>query len=112
MTDMNITVQPGRYVVAVSGGVDSMVLLDLLRQKPDLHLIIAHFDHGIRGDSTEDRHLVQQIAHTYDMPFVYDEGHLGSQASQATARSGNYNGASPRRRDRNSSIKPAPWYGA
>lgn len=87
---MDIAVQPGGYVVAVSGGVDSVVLLALLQQKPGLHLTVAHFDHGIREDSAEDRHLVQELAKKYDLPFVYDEGHLGAGASEATARKARY----------------------
>ena len=36
--DFSIAVPAGTYVVAVSGGVDSMVLLDLVRQQLDLNL--------------------------------------------------------------------------
>ena len=87
---MDITMQPGRYVIAVSGGVDSVVLLDLLTQLPGVGLIVAHYDHGIRGDSAEDRRLVQKLAKDYNLPFVYDEGHLGKDASEATARKSRY----------------------
>jgi tRNA(Ile)-lysidine synthetase-like protein len=87
---MNVRVTPGKYVVAVSGGVDSMVLLDLLRQKPRLQLVIAHFDHGIRPDSAEDRKLVQRIARAYDLPFVYGRGRLGPNASEALGREARY----------------------
>ncbi len=77
-------------MVAVSGGVDSMVLLDLLRQKPRLKLIIAHFDHGIRPDSAEDRKLVERTARLYGLPFFYAQGKLGPQASEALAREARY----------------------
>lgn len=87
---MHIDIQKGRYVVAVSGGVDSMVLLDLLSKRSELHLIVAHFDHGIREDSAEDRRLVQRIAKELHIPFVYDEGQLGAEASEATARDARY----------------------
>lgn len=87
---MNIRVRPGKYVVAVSGGVDSMVLLDLLRQKPGLELVVAHFDHGIRPDSAEDRKLVQRIAEAYELPFVYAQGNLGPKVSEALARDMRY----------------------
>jgi tRNA(Ile)-lysidine synthase len=83
-------IRPGKYVVAVSGGVDSMVLLDLLRQKPRLELIVAHFDHGIRPDSADDRKLVQRIAKHYGLPFVYAQGHLGPKSSEALAREARY----------------------
>jgi tRNA(Ile)-lysidine synthetase-like protein len=87
---MRITVGPGTYVVAVSGGVDSMVLLDILRRHPGLKLIVAHFDHGIREDSHHDRRLVQQIARKHGLPFVHHEGRLGTKASEAKARQARY----------------------
>lgn len=87
---MNIRVRAGKYVVAVSGGVDSVVLLDLLVKKPKLELVVAHFDHGIRDDSAEDRKLVQKLAKHYDVPVVYRSGKLGPKASEATARQARY----------------------
>lgn len=80
----------GTYVVAVSGGVDSMVLLDLLRQRPGMKLIVAHYDHGIRRDSADDRKLVQQIAKKHGLTFVHAAGKLGPEASEATARKARY----------------------
>jgi tRNA(Ile)-lysidine synthase len=87
---MNINLEPGRYVVAVSGGVDSMALLYLLKDLPDVQLVVAHFDHGIRQDSEEDRRLVQKVAKTYKLPFVYGSGNLGSRVSEAEARKARY----------------------
>lgn len=85
----------GLYVVAVSGGVDSMVLLDILAMDPrraagQLQLIVAHYDHGIRPDSGLDRKLVAEAAKRYGLRFVYDEGHLGVGASEAAARKARY----------------------
>ena len=34
---------------AVSGGADSVCLLDLVRRLGDVTALCAHFDHGIRG---------------------------------------------------------------
>ena len=87
---MEITVRPGKYVVAVSGGVDSMVLLDILRQQPGVDLVVAHFEHGIRQDSDEDRQLVGQVAAQYSLPFIYARGNLGAGASEAQARTARY----------------------
>jgi tRNA(Ile)-lysidine synthetase-like protein len=87
---ISISLSPGKYVAAVSGGVDSMVLLDLLRKIHGVELTVAHFDHGIRPDSSEDRQLVQRICNEYGLPFVYAEGHLGKKASEATARTARY----------------------
>lgn len=87
---MKISVNPGRYVAAVSGGVDSMVLLHLLHKQPGVVLTVAHFDHGIRPDSHQDRLLVQDAAARYGMPFVFEEGRLGPGTSEATARAARY----------------------
>lgn len=87
--------QPGRYVVAISGGVDSVALLHLLHTQyrsldNKYQFIVAHYDHGIRGDSAQDRKFVQELSAIYGVPFVYDEGRLGRQASEATARDARY----------------------
>lgn len=87
---MHVTVRPGRYIVAVSGGVDSVVLLDILRKDPDLELIVAHFDHGIRPESVLDRKFVEDLASKYDLVFSYAEGRLGKHASEADAREARY----------------------
>lgn len=91
---MNVKLESGKYVVAVSGGVDSVVLLDMLaRHNPkeaDYQLIVAHFDHGIRPGSAADRQFVQTLAEKYQLPFEYAEGELGEQASEETARAARY----------------------
>ena len=87
---MQIEVDPGKYVVAVSGGVDSMVLLDLLTKQPDFDLVVAHFEHGIREDSDEDRKLVESAAATYGLSFVFEHGNLSANASESLARDRRY----------------------
>lgn len=82
--------KPGTYVLAVSGGVDSVVLLHALQEQPDLRLVVAHYDHGIRDDAVDDRHFVAELTALYGLPFVYDEGHLGAGASEQTARQARY----------------------
>lgn len=83
---MNDLLLPGKYVVAVSGGVDSIALLDMLHKTAGVSLTVAHFDHGIRLDSKADRHLVQQAAEAKGLPFVFEEGKLGAGASEDLAR--------------------------
>ena len=92
---MNIRVEPGLWVVAVSGGVDSIALLHMLHGYAQANphtakFIVAHFDHGIREDSHEDRKLVQQLAKLYNFPFVYEQANLGADASEAVARKARY----------------------
>lgn len=92
ITDVvSIDVQPGKYVVAVSGGVDSMVLLDLLHNQPGLELIVAHFNHGIRSDSADDQTLVSQVAMSHNIIFESEDGHLGPHVSEEQARNARYN---------------------
>ncbi len=77
-------------MVAVSGGIDSVVLLTLLRGNPSLQLVVAHFDHGIRSDSAEDTAFVAGLAKLYELEFVAGYGQLGPDASEDTARRHRY----------------------
>lgn len=88
---MNVSVEPGTYVLAVSGGVDSMVLLDVMRKLPHVEIVVAHYDHGIREDSGVDRLFVERITARHNLPFFYEQGMLGATASEATARTARYN---------------------
>lgn len=72
-------------VVAVSGGMDSMVLLDILagdRQlRPRLH--VAHFDHQLRPESGEDAAFVAAQAGRRDLPVTTAAGDVRSRAAEA-----------------------------
>ncbi len=58
--------KPGdRVLVAVSGGIDSVVLLHILEKhhkEYKLALGVAHFDHAIRPDSAQDAEFVRELA--------------------------------------------------
>jgi len=58
--------------------------------RDSVRLVVAHFDHGIRDDSKQDRLLVQKAAKRYGLPFTYDEAHLGPGTSEADARTARY----------------------
>jgi len=77
------------YLVAVSGGVDSVVLLDMLAGT-EHNIIVAHVDHGIREDSAADARFVNELASRYDLPFVMLEAKLGSGTSEDQARQARY----------------------
>jgi tRNA(Ile)-lysidine synthetase-like protein len=83
-------VAAGTYVVAVSGGVDSMSLLYALCQRADLKLIVAHANHGIRDDGAEDAALVAQFCMSHNIIYEYKELHLGPHASEERARGARY----------------------
>lgn len=79
-----------KYIVAVSGGVDSMVLLDMMVRSAEHELIVAHFDHGIRADSHLDAQLVKEVAKKHGLIFETKREELGSMASEAFAREHRY----------------------
>ncbi len=62
-----------KVLVAVSGGIDSVVLLHLLRQlQPSwqLTLSVAHLNHGLRGASADrDEAFVKTLAEELKLPF-------------------------------------------
>ena len=58
-------------LVGVSGGADSLCLLDVLDQL-GYSLIVAHFDHGLRTASAMDAEKVRGEAEARGLPFVTD----------------------------------------
>lgn len=79
-----------RYLVAVSGGVDSVVLLDKLARAGTHDIIVAHFDHGIRSESRAEARFVGELAKIYHFPFTSKREELGPNASEQTARARRY----------------------
>jgi len=77
--------------VAVSGGRDSMVLLDVLSEishRRGLRLTVLHVNHGLRPESGEEEAFVRQEAEKRGLPFlahhaVLDEGNLEEAARKA-----------------------------
>lgn len=78
--------KPATILVGVSGGVDSMVLLDLLahistRGWCTIH--VAHCNHNLRGEeSKKDEDLVRRITHKYGMHFHHTSVDVKSYAKQ------------------------------
>jgi len=66
-------IRPGdRVVVAVSGGPDSVCLLDILHELKDdlrIKLFVAHFDHGLRpGEDDAETRFVGSLAASLSLP--------------------------------------------
>ncbi|MBL7192214.1 tRNA lysidine(34) synthetase TilS [bacterium] len=86
-------------LLAVSGGVDSIVLLHLmnnLRKPLELSLGIAHFNHRLRGTESErDWNFTEELSKKYKLPFYSGEGNfnrdLAGLSIQMEARKQRYN---------------------
>jgi tRNA(Ile)-lysidine synthase len=67
-----------RILVAVSGGVDSMVLLHLLHTLATRHhwqLMVAHFNHQLRGRASDgDERFVTHAAKSLGLPVISERG--------------------------------------
>lgn len=60
----------GRVVLGLSGGVDSVVLFDLVKKlRPDIEVFSAHFDHGFRPESYDDLLFCKQLAESNGSVF-------------------------------------------
>ena len=83
----------GTIVVAVSGGPDSVALLDLLdrtRSRHRLAIVVAHADHGIHPESSAVAATVGTLAASLGYPCESTQLHLGPGASETTARDARY----------------------
>jgi len=87
--DINLPV-PGKYIIAVSGGVDSVCLLDIMFKANKYELIVAHFDHGIRSNSSKDENFVRSMAKQKGLVYETGKVNLGQNASESLARTKRY----------------------
>lgn len=64
-----------KLIVAVSGGADSVALLHLLLEAGYRNLVVAHFNHRLRGKASEgDAAFVEKLAAKLDLPCEIGEG--------------------------------------
>ncbi len=85
--------EPGTVLLAVSGGSDSVALLDLCHRcaaEFGLALVVGHVDHGIVPGSDLVVGRVAALAQAYGLPFLHRSLKLGSQASETRARRARY----------------------
>ena len=64
-------------LVALSGGVDSVVLLHLLnkfRDKHNIKLYAAHYNHMIRAEAQEDEEFSRRLCQKYNVEFFSQKG--------------------------------------
>ena len=82
-------------MVAVSGGVDSIVLCDIVAkivaQDPQKRLIVAHFNHQLRSTSDRDEQLVIRMAKKYGAIYVVKKWETPAERNvEAAARNARY----------------------
>ena len=67
-----------KILIAVSGGADSLALAELMinsRRRFNLEIVIAHFEHGLRGqDSVDDAAFVKNFAEVRGVNFIGGRG--------------------------------------
>ena len=73
-----------KLILSVSGGVDSMVLLDRLI-KTNYPLIVVHFDHKKRAESILDVKLVEGTCQKHNIPFHLEKINISSSNFQEKA---------------------------
>lgn len=86
-------VRDTRVLVAVSGGLDSTVLLHLLARAAAplrLELVVAHVDHGIHPDSASVASGVAATARALGLPAASASLGLGAATSETVARRARY----------------------
>ncbi|MFP4434545.1 MAG: tRNA lysidine(34) synthetase TilS [Phycisphaerae bacterium] len=76
-----------RVVVAVSGGLDSVVLLDVLEQLACENiaawtLVVAHLDHGLRDESADDARFVAELADRRGLDCVVERRDVAAVAGE------------------------------
>lgn len=75
------------FIAAVSGGADSVSLMLALhelreRKKLDLRIIIAHFNHQLRGlESNKDEEFVRRLTTEYGLEFAVGRGQVSHEGN-------------------------------
>ncbi len=73
-----------RVVIGISGGPDSLCLLDNLHHLGH-PLICAHLDHGLRQESSDEAAYVKSIAQSYNLPFEIERQDVAVKAGSGVS---------------------------
>ena len=68
-------------LAGVSGGPDSLCMLDALHQL-GYPLVVAHLDHGLRPESAQEAERLRQLAEKLGLPFVLERADVQGYADQ------------------------------
>jgi tRNA(Ile)-lysidine synthase len=78
------------YLVGVSGGRDSMAMLQWLLDAGCRQLVVCHLDHGIRSASAADAAFVKAHAHILRLPEFVEREEVRGPSLEAAARDARY----------------------
>ena len=77
------TIPKKKLILAVSGGSDSVALLHLLLESGQKNIVVAHFNHRLRGSaSRHDALFVERLATKLKLPFEFGAGDVKSVAKK------------------------------
>ena len=86
ITEYQMIAQRELVLVGVSGGADSICLLDMLREyqlEYPFSMIVVHVEHGIRGsESLEDARFVEQLCENWKIPCRVERVDVNTLAKQ------------------------------
>ena len=93
---LTLAVEGGTMIVACSGGADSCSLLLAVKELTDRkklghNIIAAHFDHGLRNESSDDAEFVRELCNTNGIEFVLGREHVSQRGNlEENARNARY----------------------
>lgn len=93
LRDLKKELEGSTIMVGVSGGMDSMVLLNclqVLRHRLGVQVHCIHVDHGVRAQSQKDGEFVEGFCRQNSIPFTMAKLELPQGASEDTLRQHRY----------------------
>jgi len=85
----NMLPDHGVVLVCVSGGADSMCLLEVMRHisySRGFNIVAAHYNHGLRAEESDrDETFVMNVCEEHGIPFYSDRGDVAGRAKKLKA---------------------------